>query len=420
MTRRQAINLLKNTPVKFARMLGFNKLTDLHNDWIKEMVCGKQDYTLMSHRSSYKTTCVSFALAIIIILLPNERTLFIRKTDVDIKEVIKQVQKILLDPHTQYIVQCLYNVNLKLNVQSSTEISTNLTTDIKGTNQLVGIGIGSSLTGKHFDRIFTDDIINVNDRISKAERERTKIVYQELQNIKNRGGRIVNTLTPWHEESAESLMPNVHKYDCYTTGLITEEELQDIRKKMIASLFSCNYELRHIPSEDVIFVNPKVGGDSSLVEQGLMHVDSAFYGEDFTAWSIMQKHDGKYYVYGRMRRKHVEDCYADIISDYERFMCRKLYNEDNADKGFVAKDLRKMGAKVVSYSEKQNKYLKIVTHLKKMWDDITFVDGTDPDFIKQITDYYEDAEHDDAPDSVASLSRIYYNKGQTEYKPLWN
>ena len=208
MTREQTIKLLGDNPVRYAKMLGFTKLTDLHNEWIKEMVRGKEDETLMSHRSSYKTTCVSVALAIIIMALPNKRTLFLRKTDSDIKEVVKQVQKILIDPHTLYIVQCLYNVNLKLTVQSATEISTNLTTDIKGTNQLVGMGIGSSLTGKHFDRIFTDDIINVTDRISKAERDKTKLVYQELQNIKNRDGRIFNTLTPWHKDSAESLMPN--------------------------------------------------------------------------------------------------------------------------------------------------------------------------------------------------------------------
>lgn len=421
MNRQQGISLLKDNPVKFAKLLGFDKLTDLHNEWIKEMVCKKTDYTLMSHRSSYKTTCVSIALSIIIILLPNMRTLFIRKTDTDIKEVIKQVQKILTDQHTQYLVQCIYGVNLKLITQSATEIMTNLTTDIKGTSQLVGIGIGSSLTGKHFDRIFTDDIINFNDRISKAERERTKLVYQELQNIKNRGGKIFNTGTPWHDESAESLMPNVHKYDCYTTGLISNEEIEEIKEKMLPSLFACNYELRHIPSEDVIFTDPQTGADASLCENGFMHVDSAFYGEDYTAWSIMQKHEDKYYVYGKMKRKHVEECYDEIQADYNRFMCKKLYNEENADKGMVGKELRKLGMKVILYYEDMNKYMKIVTYLKAIWKDVIFVEGTDDEFIRQIEDFYEDAEHDDAPDTVASLARLLINKkDNSDYKPLWN
>lgn len=421
LTRQQTVEFLKNDPAKYAKMLGFSKLTDLHNKWIREMVCGKNDYTLMSHRASYKTTCVSFALAITIILLPKMRTLFIRKTDVDVKEVIKQVQKILLDPHTQVLVQALYGygVNLRLTVQSATEVSTNLAADIKGTSQLVGVGIGSSLTGKHFDRIFTDDIINVNDRISKAERDKTKLIYQELQNIKNRGGKIFNTLTPWHPDSAESLMPNVHRYDCYETGLISEAELAEIKEKMIASLFACNYELRHIASEDVIFTNPQTGGDPAMVDQGIMHLDSAFYGEDYTAWSIMTRHGDKYYLYGRIKRKHVEDCYDEIMADYNRFMCGKMYNENNADKGMVGKELRKLGAKVVLYPEKQNKYIKIVTYLKAIWNDIIFVQGTDREFINQICDYNENADHDDAPDSVASLARILYKKSTEQYVPIW-
>ena len=411
---------MRDNPVRYAKMLGFTKLTDLHNEWIKEMVRGKEDETLMSHRSSYKTTCVSVALAIIIIALPNKRTLFLRKTDSDIKEVVKQVQKILIDPHTLYIVQCLYNVNLKLTVQSATEISTNLTTDIKGTNQLVGMGIGSSLTGKHFDRIFTDDIINVTDRISKAERDKTKLVYQELQNIKNRDGRIFNTLTPWHKDSAESLMPNVKKYDCYSTGLISEEQLAEIKSKMLPSLFSCNYELRHIASEDVIFTSPTTNGDPAMCEQGLAHVDAAFGGEDYTAFTIMHKTGGKYYVYGRLWQKHVGECYNEITAQYERFMCTKLAIEDNGDKGFTARDLKQLGCRISSYHENMNKFLKITTYLKAIWNDIVFVEGTDEEYINQICDYNIDAEHDDSCDSCSSCARLLYNKSETRYQPLWN
>lgn len=421
MTRQQAIDLLKNKPIKFARLLGFDKLEPLHNEWIKEMLCGKDDYTLMSHRASYKTTCVSFALAIMIILLPRYRTLFMRKTDVDVKEVIKQVQKILLDTHTQYIVQVIYGVNLTLNTQSATEISTNLAIDIKGTSQLVGIGIGSSLTGKHFDRIFTDDIINVNDRISKAERDRTRLIYQELQNIKNRGGKIFNTLTPWHPNSAEDLMPNVHKFDCYETGLISENDLEEIKSKMIPSLFACNYELRHIASDDVIFRSPVVGADRSLAEQGIAHVDAAYGGEDFTAFTICRKADGKYYVFGKLWRKHVDDCEDEIIHLRELFNAGKIYCEDNGDKGYLAKELRKKGERVVVYHEDMNKFLKITSYLKSEWKNVVFVEGTDEDYIRQITDYNENADHDDAPDSLASIIREIWSRKTTDknHELIW-
>ena len=103
-------------------------------------------------------------------------------------------------------------------------------------------------------------------------------------------------------------------------------------------------------------------------------------------------------------------------------MCAKLYNEDNADKGMVAKELRKQGMKVISYHESMNKYLKIVTYLKAVWNDIIFVDSTDKRFIEQICEYSENAEHDDAPDSLASLARVCYNKAgnvNNNYKPIY-
>lgn len=423
MTRKQALDFLLNNPAKWARMLGFTKLRSLHNDWIVDMVRGKEDETLQASRGTYKTTCVSLALSLIIMLLPNYRTMFMRKTDNDIKEVVKQVQKILEDPHTIYLAQQIYpNINLTLLTKTAFEVSTNLTNDIKGTSQLVGMGIGGSLTGKHFDRIFTDDIVNVKDRISKAEREQTKIVYQELQNIKNRSGRIFNTGTPWHAEDCFSIMPKAKRFNCYhpeVKKIITAEELAHIKSQMLPSLFAANYELRFIASENVIFTDANIDAEPALCEQGLMQIDSAFYGEDYTAWCIMQRHGDKYYVYGDMRRKHVEDCYDLILNDYNRFMCKKVFNETNADKGMICKELRSQGMRVVPYHEDMNKFLKIVTYLKKIWKNLYFVKGTNPQFIQMIEDYYEDAEHDDAPDSVASLARVWAGKSNDTYNSLW-
>lgn len=405
MTRAEAVTFLRDKPYKVGILLGFTKLTLLHNNWIRMMLISKSDKTLQAHRGSYKTTCVSIALAILMVLLPNKRILFMRKTDSDIKEIIKQVQNILINPYFQVFVMAIYGVPVKLTIASATEVSTNLTTDVKGTPQLVGIGTGSSLTGKHFDIIFTDDIVNVQDRVSKAERDHTKIIYQELQNIKNRGGRIFNTGTPWHKDDAFSLMPDPIKYDCYQTGLINKEELAEIRKSMLSSLFAANYELRHIAAEDVIFYDPVTGGDPSFVEQGECQVDAAYGGEDWTAFTMGRKSGGKYYILGKCWHKHVDSCEDEIIRLRRQFNCGKIYLENNGDKGYLAKQMRSKGERVVSYHENMNKFLKITSYLKGVWEDVVFVDGTDPEYINQICDYNENAEHDDCPDSLASLIR---------------
>lgn len=407
----EVINKILDNPVAIGHMLGFDKLTDIHNIWLKDMILSKEDKTLQAHRGSYKTTCVSIALALIMLLMPLKRILFMRKTNTDITEVIAQVKKILKSDVIRYLSMLIWGVEIEITTDRYDCISTNLgDTDVRGTPQLLGLGLGASITGKHFDIIFTDDIVNIDDRISKAERERTKTAYQELQNIKNRDGRIYNTGTPWHKDDAFLFMPNPTKYDCYSTGLIEADTLEAIKSKMVASLFCANYELRHVATEDVIFSHATRGADPALVEQGEAHLDSAFYGEDFTAFCIAKIHDGKIYVYGRLWRRHVEDVLDEIIRARKSFNAGVIYTELNADKGAIAKELRKRGERVGTYHERMNKYVKITTYLKQAWQDVIFVAGTDEAFITQIEEYNENADHDDAGDSLASLIRELWKK----------
>jgi predicted phage terminase large subunit-like protein len=383
-------------------------------------VRGRDDRTLQAHRSSYKTTCVSIALSLIVVLMPRLRTMFMRKTDSDIKEVIRQVRKILESQQMRYFVQTIYGVQLQLITATANELSTNLTNDPRGAAQLTGLGTGGSITGKHYDRIFTDDIVNVQDRVSKAERDRTKIIYQELRNIINRGGRLYNTGTPWHADDAFTLMPEPEKYDCYSTGLIDADMLESIRNSMTASLFAANYELRHIAAEDVIFANPQTDGDPAMVEQGDCHIDAAYGGEDYTAFTICNKVGDKYYILGKLWRKHVDDCTDAIIQLRIQHNAGKIYCENNGDKGYLGKELRRKNERTVIYHEDMNKFLKITSYLKAAWKDVVFVAGTDKDYINQVCDYNENAEHDDAPDSLASIIRKkYYQKAESSGEYLW-
>jgi phage terminase large subunit-like protein len=67
-----------------------------------------------------------------------------------------------------------------------------------------------------------------------------------------------------------------------------------------------------------------------------------------------------------------------------------------------------------------NKYLKITSYLKAEWSNVVFVSGTDEEYIEQICAYSENAEHDDAPDSLASSIRRLWKRseGQEKYMPI--
>ena len=113
------------------------------------------------------------------------------------------------------------------------------------------------------------------------------------------------------------------------------------------------------------------------------------------------------YLYGRLWHKHVEKVLDECISQAERLSCWPLYCEDNGDKGFLVKELRRRDCWGKSYTERQNKIIKISTFLRKWWPNIVFLRGTDQEYINQIMDYTEQAEHDDAPDSAAVCCRVW-------------
>lgn len=407
-SKKQVLQLLWENPIEIGHWVGFKDLTALHNEWLRSFLYADKDQTLQAHRGSYKTTTLSLFFAVHAIIKPNETLLYFKKTGGDVAEISRQTVNILRSGCMRQIVRVLYDKDLVLVKDSTTEIQTNLTTSIKGSSQIVGLGTQTSITGKHADIVVTDDIVNIHDRISRAERERTKTVYMELQNIKNRGGRFINTGTPWHKDDAFTLMPNAMKFDCYSTGLMTQDQIDDIKLHMSPSLFAANYELKHIADDSLLFPEPMQGGDPIHVRNGICQLDAAFYGEDYTAFTILTYDNGKYYAYGKLWRKHVEDCYGEILNLYTQFACGKMYIEKNADKGMVARDLRNIGIRAVNYDESMNKHIKISTYLKAIWSDTIFVEGTDPEYIEQICDYSEDAQHDDAPDSISVLSRIIY------------
>ena len=257
--------------------------------------------------------------------------------------------------------------------------------------------------------MITDDICNKDDRESRAERERTKRQYDELQNIRNKGGRIINLGTPWHKEDVFSKMPNIERYDCYQTGLISREQLEQLRQSMAPSLFAANYELKHIASSEVIFETPPRFTDDPLkLRDGLAHVDAAYGGGDYTAFTCgrLDWDNDVFYMYGRIWHQSVDRLFDEIAEEALRLMCEPIKCERNSDKGFVVKEFRERGVYASGYDERQNKNTKICTYLKKWWPKMQFLEGTDPEYIDQILDYTAHAEHDDAPDSAATVCRF--------------
>lgn len=404
---------MAENPTWLARQMGLDRLSDgMHDRWVRRMAFGSGDWTLQAHRGSYKTTCVEVALWLLVVTRPSLTTGFFRKASDDVDEVLSAVRRMLESDVSAAVTERLWGRAARVTSASSTTLSTDLAANVSGLPQVSGYGIGGSITGKHYDRVFTDDIVTLRDRASRAERERTKGFYREVQNVKNRGGRIVNTGTPWHRDDAFSVMPEAERWPWDRTGLVSGDEAASLRASMTRSLFAANYELRHVADEGAVFERePPTFSDASLLFDGRMHVDAAYGGADGTAVTCVAWHDGRPFVHGELYREtHVDRCLERVRELHSSLRLGTVHLERNADKGYLARELEGMGLPVSTYQETANKHVKISTHGRGAWPSLSRYDSpreASRAYWDEVMDYTQGAAHDDAPDSLACAMRLH-------------
>ena len=167
-----------------------------------------------------------------------------------------------------------------------------------------------------------------------------------------------------------------------------------------------------VASEGALFTTyPEYTEDVTLLRDGIAHIDAAYGGEDFTAFTCAKRQGDTIYLYGRMWHKHVDTVIDTCISEAKRLLCAPILTETNADKGYLAKEIIRRGYSARTYTESMNKFLKISTFLRKWWGNIVFLDGTDKQYVAQILSYTESAEHDDSCDSAAVCCRWFDKRG---------
>lgn len=410
------IDQVIENPIPYAHSLGLTKLNeDIHKKWIRRAFYMDKHETTQAHRGSYKSTCVRVGLGLRIIAKPFTNTIMMRKTDPDVKDIITAISRDLKSDVAQGLMYDIYGRYPKFVADSYSELELDIYCGIMG-RQLVGLGLNTSITGKH-GPVLTDDIVTLKDRLSGAERERTKSQYMELVNIASEENQYIqNWGTPWHKNDAFEIMPKPEVTTVYQTGIIAPDEIEERKNSMSPSLFAANYELKHIADGDVLFCEPKYG-KFPIGAKAYAHIDAAYGGEDKTALTIMAQVDGALHTVGWLMAGHVDTHYNSIVSKLHRFQAVGMACETNADKGYLKKELSKMvDIPIVPYHEKMNKYYKISTYGKGAWNRaIIDIDQSDLDYIEQIMDYNENAAHDDAPDSFASLIRWKYKKRQANF-----
>jgi len=439
-------------PHLLGNFLGYTRLTKMHSGWIRYIWCpdevpdldGKFDShrALMAHRGAYKTTAVVEVGSIWRLLFwPEERIAIIRKTHTDAAKVLYAVRQHFKREKLRDLFALVHGEVPRFIVDKDNTVTFSFKREVTREGNITCHGINASITGSHYDKILPDDIVTLKDRLSKAERYKTKEYIRELlTNIIDPGKTVGFTGTPWHQDDAWSMegMPRPDKWDTTRAGLLTDDEIAEKRKTTTPLLFAINYDLKFIADEDAIFTDPSfVNWNWKGVTQTYAHIDAKYAGDHTGALTIMSRRPGTSDRYQARGWMFYEDFSKDGVLENVVVTCaenraRTIYLETNADKGFGGKELRRVITKlfvekkikhcpmVKDYHESANKDIKIQTYLLKSWRKIDWENHTNLEYMAQITDYREKQEPNDAPDSVASLLREKFYPAQAGGGALWS
>lgn len=166
-------------------------------------------------------------------------------------------------------------------------------------------GIETSKVGKHYDRIYFDDIVSDLNVTTKAQMDKTYECYQKSLSLLKPGGHVIITGTRWAfgdpygtiQANTERLGTFIRaiekdgKYPFESIGL-DEKFLTEQKKKQGSYVVSCLYYNNPISDEDAIFKYEhfKFYKPSSFNHNDLYitaTLDPAGEGEDYTAISVV-------------------------------------------------------------------------------------------------------------------------------------
>lgn len=429
------LKFLIDQPHYLGWLMGKEKLNALHSEWIKYIWDSQngEPRALMAFRGGYKSTSIDVVGVVRNFLInPNERIALIRKSMTDASTIVSSVQQAMQIPIIKEIFKFAHGFYPRATMAKEGKLRYNFKSTITPEVSLTAFGIDSSLTGYHFDRILCDDIITLKDRISKAEREHTKEIVRELAtNIVDPGKPIMFIGTPWHKDDAwvdiNAFCP-IAMYPISQFNFLGEKAVEEKRKTTTPFLFSANYELELRKDETSLFTDPKMAlGWDYMIKNAVAQLDAGFDGNDYCALTIMAPLDKQDYentkklqAVGFCYPGHIKTWTDKVVAYYKRYKCRCIYIETNADKGYVAQALRNAGLNVRVYHESENKDVKISTFLYEYWEKLYWSPNTDDEYLNMILDYRPGTkDHDDCPDSCASLIREACKPNKAKSRALY-
>ena len=404
-------------PELLGRMLGYKDLTPLHGKWILDCWNNQteRETSFQAFRGSYKTTSrVVVGTIWNHLIRPDQTVLICRKTDQGAADTVAEIVAHYEGDVMRYIYKHAFGKSHPLSSSSYNKFQLSTRKKITKERSVESVGVGGSVTGKHFDVILPDDIVTDRDRYYERERERTINFARELRHVVNPGGIIRWNSTLWHRDDAvHTVAPKPRKHEYFPIGTVdikgvTPEFIETLKMENPPGLYAANYALQLIEDEHPEF-GKAIQGELSEEEwrkvKIVAAIDPAYDGTDSTALVIGGRFEGKFFIkYGKIWRRNIADLYHDIVGILEEHGTSLLVVEKNSDKGLSAREFQRLCKFSVKPKDNNaNKYQRITTTLKKHWQHIRFGIYVTPEFMAQVCEYGENAKHEDAADALEML-----------------
>lgn len=268
----------------------------------------------------------------------------------------------------------------------------------------------SKLRGASFKYVYGDEVADWSPDVFEMIGSRMDKPYSLFDGTYNPQGP-----THWLHEFLQRTDIDIFSqtYSIDDNPFLPKEFVENLKAEYNGTVLYDRYILGMWASADgALFTTYPQYIDNHLVfRDGIAHIDAAYGGADYTTFTCGVRHGDKIYLYGRMWHQHVDTVIDTCISEAKKFLCAPINCEINADKGYLAKEIINRGYSSRTYTEYENKHMKIATYLRKWWPNIVFHSKTDKNYIAQILSYTENAVHDDAPDSAACICRYYDRRG---------
>ena len=243
--QKNLLDRIKNEGHKIGHLIGYKDLNEFHAKLINEIVCGKQNVSYCMHRCAYTSSTVCLGIALRILTKPDDKILLIVKNNADVQNRLETIKQILESDEFQSLSCILWSRKYKYEVKIDKYNNLRITLGtIPWNYQLKIISSVHPLAGLHEkDLYIIDDIVNFSDVCSKQVSNHTLEVFNTVRKYaEDKRRRYILTGSTWcYDDIFQYSNDEDYIFDCYSTGLLTEDRISEIRKYISPSIFTAQY-----------------------------------------------------------------------------------------------------------------------------------------------------------------------------------